>query len=187
MAYDPRLTTRPADSNLAEPLKESPSQTAGPYVHIGCLPQLIGLDAAPAQIDSNGPLPNAERIVVEGHVYDGEGAVARDVMIESWQADGVWRRIGTDLDTGIFRLETVRPAAAAGQAPHLKLWIVARGINIGLSTRVYFPGDDHDTDPVLALVPEERRATLVADPLGGGKFRFDIRLQGEGETVFFDE
>jgi protocatechuate 3,4-dioxygenase alpha subunit len=223
-------------------LRETASQTAGPYVHIGLAPGAAGFEIFEKELgtDIAGPNAQGERIAVEGIVYDGAGAPVKDVLIEVWQANAAgiyahpedrrsgeveegfrgWGRVISDFDTGLWRLETVKPgpvparasmgnlrpaseeeqADAHGRghqglramAPHLNLWIVARGINIGLSTRMYF-GDEAEAngkDPVLNLVEQvDRRATLVAErTVRDGKpvYRFDIRLQGENETVFFD-
>ena len=84
-------------------------------------------------------------------------------------------------------MQSIKPGSAEGQAPHIALWIVARGINVGLQTRLYFPGDDHDGDPVLSRIEHRHRVdTLIAKATGEGRFQFDIRLQGDGETVFLD-
>lgn len=180
-------------------LEESPSQTAGPYVHIGCTPNFVGIEGIYDQDLGLAPFPDdapGERITVTGTVYDGTGTALRDVLIETWQAgaDGTfgpgaqgWCRMPSDLDTGEFVLNTVKPGATGKQAPHISLWIVARGINIGLQTRMYFEGDDHSADPLLnRLEHQNRRGTLIARDTGNGTYRFDIRLQGEGETVFLD-
>lgn len=198
-------------------LKESASQTAGPYVHIGLAPGAAGFDIYGKELgwDIAGPNAKGEKIRVEGCVIDGMGAPIKDVMLEVWQAnaDGVyahpegggpveegfrgWGRVITDFDTGEWSFETVKPGRCAGrnvgtQAPHLSLWIVARGINIGLHTRMYFDdeGEANSEDPVLNLVEwENRRSTLIAmraERDGMPVYRFDIRLQGEDETVFFD-
>jgi protocatechuate 3,4-dioxygenase alpha subunit len=199
-------------------LPETSSQTAGPYVHIGLAPGAAGFAIYRQELgfDIAGPDAPGERITVEGMVYDGLGAPVRDVMLEVWQADAAgiyahpedprnvgapapagfrgWGRVITDFDTGLWSFGTVRPGPVPGrsgrvQAPHLNLWIVARGINIGLNTRMYFPEDAalHAADPVLSLVEQvERRATLLASRSAPGRYRFDIRLQGDGETVFFD-
>ncbi len=184
-----------------EYLKETPSQTAGPYVHIGTLPAQAGLamrhNEALNIISAEG-----ERIVIEGVVHDGIGSPVKDAMIELWQADaagkvgpkGLWARAGADPETGLYRLETVRPAALPWrngmmQAPHCSLLIFARGINIHLHTRMYFPEDAtlHASDPAMQRIDAPaRRATLVAAKQEPGHYRFDIRLQGENETVFFD-
>ncbi|MGE3771647.1 MAG: protocatechuate 3,4-dioxygenase subunit alpha [Gammaproteobacteria bacterium] len=190
---------------------ESPSQTAGPYLHIGLTPSLAGLAGVYAQnlgAVMLAPDTPGMRIAIEGTIVDGDGAPLRDALVEIWQADAEgrhaasdgsssftgWGRQATDLATGLFRFETVKPGAvrcADGslQAPHVALWIVARGINLGLHTRMYFPEDAaaQAVDPVLSRIePRERVRTLVARAEGGGRYRFDIRLQGDDETVFFD-
>ena len=186
-------------------LRETPSQTAGPYVHIGCLPALAGLPdiyarTLPASPVSEGALGQA--IIITGSVLDGTGWALRDAMIESWQADangrypgqpgadpamGGFARFAADPDSGEFTLRTVKPGRAGGQAPHVALWIVARGINTGLQTRIYFADEDNAGDPVLSRIEQAPRAeTLLARPAGDGRYRFDIRLQGPGETVFLD-
>lgn len=180
-------------------LKESPSQTAGPYVHIGCVPRTAGLEprsmgpqlGAVMVSDGNSSVPVTLDILVE----DGGGEPVKDALIEIWQAgpDGSygttqgfagWGRQGTDLETGVARFETLKPAAAQDQAPHILVWIVARGINLGLTTRIYFPDEDNAGDPVLSLAGE-RAQTLMATPSGSG-YAHVIRLQGPKETVFFD-
>lgn len=198
-------------------LKETPSQTAGPYVHIGLAPGAAGFDIYARELghDIAGPNARGTRIRVEGTVIDGTGNPVRDALIEVWQAnaDGIyahpehpgkveegfrgWGRAITDFDTGIWAIETVKPGPVAGRdgrmmAPHLNLWIVARGINVGLSTRLYFPdeAEANAADPVLGMIEgDTRRETLIANRAeseGQPLYRFDIRLQGEGETVFFD-
>ncbi|AUR01739.1 MULTISPECIES: protocatechuate 3,4-dioxygenase subunit alpha [Roseobacteraceae] len=198
-------------------LKESASQTAGPYVHIGLAPGAAGFDIYQQEFghDITGPNAKGERIRVEGRVIDGMGAPIKDVLIELWQAnadghyahpegggpveDGFrgWGRVISDFKTGEWGFETVKPGKTRGrnvgtQAPHLNLWIVARGINIGLNTRMYF-GDEtaaNAADPVLNLIEwEHRHATLIAERSeedGMPIYHFDIRLQGDNETVFFD-
>jgi protocatechuate 3,4-dioxygenase, alpha subunit len=184
-----------------EYLKETPSQTAGPYVHIGTLPGQAGLPLRPEEvlhiIEAEG-----ERIVIEGVVLDGSGTPVRDAMIELWQADaqgrvgvhGLWGRAGADATSGEFRFETVRPAALSwpdgrDQAQHVSLLIFARGINIHLHTRLYFPDDEAAlaADPVLNRIEQAvRRKTLIAEKVAQGRYRLILRLQGEDETVFFD-
>ena len=198
-------------------LKETASQTAGPYVHIGLAPGAAGFDIYARELghDITGPNAKGERIRVEGRVIDGMGAPIKDVLIEVWQANAEghyahpegggeveegfrgWGRVISDFDTGEWSFQTVKPGCTRGrnagtQAPHLNLWIVARGINIGLNTRMYFSDETeaNEADPVLNLIEwEHRRATLIArrsDAEGTPVYRFDIRLQGEDETVFFD-
>ncbi len=183
-------------------MRESASQTAGPYVHIGLLPNAAGLPMyGGADLGSVMRREGArgEAIALTGRVLDGLGEPCRDALVEVWQADADgqlpprdpgfagWGRSGCDAATGTFRFDTVRPGPVAGQAPHLTLWIAARGIGLALHTRVYFAGDPaNDADPVLARIdPPSRRETLMARAVEGG-WHVDIRLQGEGETVFLD-
>jgi protocatechuate 3,4-dioxygenase alpha subunit len=146
-----------------------------------------------------------ERITITGTVLDAHGAPCRDAMIESWQADaaGVYpghegadpavtgfARFAVDPKTGEYSLKTVKPGPAARdttQAPHVALWIVARGINVGLQTRIYFEDEDNSVDPLLGRIEQKaRRDTLIATKTAEGRYRFDICLQGEDETVFLD-
>jgi protocatechuate 3,4-dioxygenase alpha subunit len=201
-------------------LQESPSQTAGPYVHIGLIPHQAGFDIFEKNFSNvlAGPDAAGERIRIEGRVLDGLGSPCRDVLVEIWQANAAgrynhpadtqdkkldpafrgWGRTGTDFETGVYAFETVKPGAVVGRrgykpmAPHVSFWIAARGINIGLSTRMYFPDETalNAEDPVLRMIePAVRRDTLFArreQRDGAVVYVFDIRLQGEGETVFFD-
>ena len=194
-------------------LKESPSQTAGPYVHIGCVPNFSGITGVyPEDLGAmmiKGPV-QGQTITIKGTVFDGTGTPLKDALLEIWQADtnGIfpgsdprgpadpnftgWGRFAGDYDTGEWCVETVKPGAVphpsgAMQAPHITFWIVARGINIGLQTRMYFPDEDNSTDPILSRIEHQNRVpTLVAAKEADGVYRFDIRLQGEGETIFFD-
>ena len=103
-----------------------------------------------------------------------------------------WGRVITDFDTGLWAFDTIKPGAVMGRnrrpmSPHINLWLVARGINIGLNTRMYFEDEDNSADPVLNLVEQApRRETLLARKVKPGLYRFDVRLQGDGETVFLD-
>ena len=200
-------------------LKESASQTAGPYVHIGLAPHAAGFDIFEKNFSNvlAGPQTKGDRITIEGRVIDGSGTPLRDVLIEIWQANAAgkynhpadrqdkpidptfrgWGRAASDFETGVFTFETIKPGVVAGRggrpmAPHVNLWIVARGINIGLNTRMYFSDEAaaNAADPVLNLIEwEVRRNTLIAqrDDRGGKRvYKFDINLQGPQETVFFD-
>jgi protocatechuate 3,4-dioxygenase alpha subunit len=201
--------------------KESPSQTAGPYVHIGLIPHQAGFDIFEKNFSNVlvGPDTAGERIRIEGRILDGSGSSARDILVEIWQANAAgrynhpadrqedkpvdpvfrgWGRTGTDFETGLYTFETIKPGAVVGRkghrpmAPHVNVWLAARGINIGLSTRMYFSdeAEANARDPVLNIVePRERRETLIArrEERGGEVvYVFDIHLQGERETVFFD-
>ncbi|MGH9119757.1 MAG: protocatechuate 3,4-dioxygenase subunit alpha [Acidimicrobiales bacterium] len=182
----------------------TPSQTVGPFFQFLVRPgeeRIVAPD-------------HPEAIRLEGRVTDGEGAPVPDAMIELWQADAAGRyahpedprhdecdpsftgfaRAGTDAE-GRYRFVTVRPGAVAApgggrQAPHIAMSVFARGLVDRVTTRVYLPNHDDvlAADAVLARVDEERRSTLVAivSPHDPGRLLFDIRLQGDGETVFFD-
>jgi len=201
------------------PLKETPSQTAGPYVHIGETPNWVEItgcwdrDLGLVMVD---PETRGERILVRGRVLDGSGAPLRDALVEIWQADADglynspeetrgradphfpgWGRQPTDWTTGAFRFETVKPGRVPYRdgrlmAPHITVWIVARGINVGLHTRLYFEdeAEANAADPVLLRIPDpRRRQTLIArrgDENGLPVYDFEIAIQGERETVFFD-
>jgi len=200
--------------------KETPSQTAGPYVHIGATPNHSGIEIYGNGGDLGrvlvGPDAKGERIIIKGHVIDGGGEPLKDALVEIWQADSAglynspqekrgkadpdfagWGRQATDGVTGRYRFETIKPGRAPFvdgrlMAPHVTFWIVARGINLGLHTRMYF-GDEAAANlecPVLARVEHrERVATLIAarsEEGGRAAYSFDIRLQGERETIFFD-
>lgn len=198
-------------------LKETPSQTAGPYVHIGLAPGAAGFEIYEQELghDIAGPNAAGERIRIEGLVIDGIGSPVKDVLLEAWQANAAgkyahpehpgdveegfrgWGRVITDFETGEWGFDTVKPGPVMGRngqmmAPHINLWIVARGINVGLNTRLYFEDEEaaNAADPVINLIEwEKRRATLIAKRQQRGDtvvYRFDIRLQGEDETVFFD-
>lgn len=201
-------------------LPETPSQTAGPYVHIGLIPRQAGFEIFENNLGASllGPDTKGERIRIEGRIFDGTGAIVRDALVEIWQADGHgrfnhpadqqegprdetfrgWGRTGTDFESGLWFFETIKPGRVAGRrgysrmAPHITLWIVARGINNALSTRLYF-GDEsaaNAEDPVLRIIEQpERRKTLIAQyEMCDGKptYILDIHLQGAQETVFFD-
>jgi protocatechuate 3,4-dioxygenase alpha subunit len=201
-------------------LPETPSQTAGPYVHIGLIPNQAGFDIFENNFSADiaGPDVAGERIVIEGRIFDASGHAAKDVLVETWQANAAgrynhpadrqdksldpsfrgWARSGTDFETGLYRIRTIKPGPVAGRrgrkrmAPHISFWIAARGINIGLATRMYF-GDEAATnadDPVLNIIEQpERRQTLIAarsERDGQALYTFDIFLGGERETVFFD-
>jgi protocatechuate 3,4-dioxygenase alpha subunit len=181
----------------------TPFQKVGPFFAI-CLGE-----PGCAQLAIDGALGRG--ITIEGTVFDGSGALVPDALVEIWQANAAGRyahpddeqqkpldpkftgygRAPTD-DAGHFEIKTVMPGRVPGpddtlQSPHLLLGILARGILTRLVTRVYFE-DETSTkeDPILALVPAQRRSTLLARRVRDDVYRFDLRLQGDGETVFFD-
>lgn len=180
----------------------TPSQTVGPYFAIG-MPWDRGRCAVPE--DAPGV------IRISGMVYDGAGLPVPDSVIETWQADPDGRfadlhgyggpsglagfrgfaRYGTEDGDGRFEIVTVKPGPVAGlngatQAPHIDVSVFARGMLHRCVTRIYFAdeAEANAADPVLSVVPVDRRATLLAQPVDGG-YAIDIRLQGPGETVFF--
>lgn len=179
------------------------SQTVGPYLHIG-LNWLVTRNLAPAGV-------RGERVTVQGRLLDGDGAPVSDGLIEIWQANTYGKynhpedtqkkpldkrfrgfgRIPTDA-RGAFRFTTIKPGSVPGpngraQAPHLVVSVFMRGLLKQLMTRMYFPDERANLrDPLLSLVPAERRGTLIARPRRRGVLEWNIILQGEGETVFFD-
>ncbi|GAA5118124.1 protocatechuate 3,4-dioxygenase subunit alpha [Pseudonocardia adelaidensis] len=174
----------------------TPSQTVGPFLSLG----LTWTDGHLVVPEGS---PGAIRI--SGVLLDGAGAPVPDGVVETWQADadgrfdhpddprgasgsgfGGFGRCMTD-DEGRFRIVTVKPGALGdGQAPHIDVTVLARGLLQHLTTRIYFPdeAEANAADPLLSSLPPERAVTLVAEQADEGELRFDIRLQGEGETVF---
>lgn len=188
-------------------MKQTPSQTVGPFYSLGLTERTTNLLASDTS--------QGEKIRIEGYVFDGDGKSVPDAMVEIWQANTYgrynhpddkqekpldpsflgWGRSGTD-KTGGFSFETVKPGAVPGpdasvQAPHINVTVFARGMLVHAYTRIYF-GDEpaNETDPVLSSIKDKsRRRTLIAaraEKNGKPVYRFDIRLQGENETVFFD-
>jgi protocatechuate 3,4-dioxygenase alpha subunit len=170
------------------------SQTIGPFWH--------PLED-PAWADLTRFGATGEKIVLHGRLTDGDGAPVTDACVEIWQSDPPaddrfqgFGRCATDPD-GRFRFVTLKPGPVPGtgnalQAPHVAVTLLARGILIGLRTRIYFQGDPlNDADPLLSSIEDPtRRATLVAAPDGPGQWRIDMRLQGDanggGESVFLE-
>jgi protocatechuate 3,4-dioxygenase, alpha subunit len=160
----------------------TPAQTVGPYFSIG-LPWDDGPDVVP---DGD--------VWIRGVILDGEREPIPDALVETWQADanGVYGSEGfrgfgrapTD-ERGEYAIRTVKPGAVGAQAPHIAVALFARGLLHWVMTRVYFPEDDHAGDPVLSGLSEAERKTLIAVREEDG-YRFDVRLQGPDETVFFD-
>jgi protocatechuate 3,4-dioxygenase alpha subunit len=226
----PDLETRyaaPRPDNLDPALYgQTPSQTVGPFFHyglpwkggadlvgksdMGARPELFGEEHYVLNLSSPTGTPDGEPIAIIGCVYDADGAIVPDAMIEIWQANAAGRyaspddarsevpldphfigfgRSSTDAD-GIYHFRTIRPGRVPGpgnslQAPHLAVSVFARGVLKRLATRLYFAdGEGNEIDPVLSLVPEARRSTLVAQ-WRDDAWWLDIRLGGANETVFF--
>jgi protocatechuate 3,4-dioxygenase alpha subunit len=179
------------------------SQTVGPFFSIG-MNHLLVSEMAP---------PNAlgERFILEGRVLDANRKPVPDALIEIWQANAAGKyaheedtqdkpldpafrgfgRVATDQD-GAFRLSSIKPGPVPGphgtaQAPHLEISVFMRGLLLHLTTRLYFPDEPaNSTDPILNLVPAARRATLIANRTQSGVLHWDVLMQGDDETVFFD-
>jgi protocatechuate 3,4-dioxygenase alpha subunit len=184
---------------------QTPSQTVGPFFHYA-----LPYDAGP-QVAAEAS--QGERVTIEGLVTDGDGLPVTDALIEIWQANAAGRydhpedeqdkpldahfggfgRAPTD-EQGFFRFYTIKPGAVPGlgnemQAPHINICILARGVLKRIATRLYFADEAelNRVDPVLNLVPEARRKTLIAERAPDKPvYRLDISLQGGNETVFFD-
>ena len=188
-------------------MKQTPSQTVGPFFSLGLTGKATNVLAS----DST----QGEKIRLEGRIFDGDGQPVPDAMVEIWQANAYgrynhpddkqekpldpsfmgWGRSGTD-KTGLYWFETVKPGPVPGpeesaQAPHINVTVFARGMLVHAYTRIYFGGEAaNDTDPTLLSIKNKaRRRALIAnreERNGKAVYRFDIRLQGEGETVFLD-
>jgi protocatechuate 3,4-dioxygenase alpha subunit len=195
------------DTSRPESVLPTPSHTVGPFYGYA-LPFPGGGDIA--------PVGHPDTITVQGYIYDGEGQPLPDAFVELWGSDpegnlsttdgsirrdpasggylgrnGVeftgWGRIQTDAN-GHWYARTLRPGARGQNAPYLSACVFARGLLVHLFTRIYLPGDEAAlaTDPLLSGLDAARRDTLIAQDDGKGTYRFDIRLQGEGETVFLE-
>ena len=181
------------------------SQTVGPYFHIGLTP-----------LNRNNlvvPGVPGQQITIEGRMLDGNAQLVPDGLIETWQANAAGKyahdedrqnktadpnfkgfaRIPTD-ENGFFKLITIKPGSVPGpggspQAPHIVVTVFSRGLLRHLLTRIYFPDEPGNaSDPVLQLVPAERRSTLIARRIAGRdhSFEWNVVMQGAGETVFFE-
>ena len=145
----------------------TPFQTAGPFLSVGLRSELL----------SSTPRREAPRISIEGRLLDGANEGVPDGVLEFWQPDvGVFQRVLTNA-AGEFRCDTVR-------SKYICVVVLGRGILTIRHTRIYF--DPAGDDPVLQLVPADRRSTLLARDAGDGRYHFDVVLQGTNETVFFD-
>ena len=189
------------------PLGQTPSQTVGPYFSMRLA----------AEGENILPVPDgADRVVIVGRVLDGDGNHVEDALIETWQANSSggynhpddrrelgqsreftgFARAQTDFETGVYRIETVKPGRVPDpegelQAPHVTMIIQARGMLNPLFTRLYFSDEPeaNQDDIVFRSVPSDRRETLIASLDEGSDpptYVFDVRLRGDSETVFFD-
>lgn len=187
----------------------TPSQTVGPFFAYGLTPGAYGYPLR--EIHTNhlaGPDVTGTRIMIEGQVFDAAGVPVHDAMVEILQADAAgqyanaprndgftgYGRFGTGsggpADAGgdtRFVFHTIKPGATEpGAAPFISVILTMRGLLNHCVTRIYFPEDDQAGDPVLNAVPASRHPTLIAEAMGPQRYRFDIRMRGDRETVFFD-
>jgi protocatechuate 3,4-dioxygenase, alpha subunit len=196
-------------------VKQTPSQTIGPFFAYGLLPEGYGRKSIAGNVLTT-PATKGERIRIEGTVLDGKGAPVTDAMLEIWQANagGRYRHVADARDAvpldetfagfgraltdsnGVFHFDTIKPGRVPGrgnavQAPHIGLIVFARGMPNHAYSRIYFSDEAkaNGEDPVLATIESSRRRTLIAErreEVGVAVYRFDVRLQGIDETVFFD-
>ena len=181
---------------------ETPSQTAGPFLHIGCTPSISGINIFKDDLGST-PFKNIslnEEINIKGKIYDGNNDPIIDAMIETWQCDEYgnysnnqgFARIVTDFKTGEYQLKTIRPGNKINtdeslSASYITFWIVARGMNRPLITRMYFLENDLKNDLMLNSTKfEDRLNTLIPYTEDNKNFIFNIYLQGKKETIFFE-
>ena len=181
---------------------DTPSQTAGPFLHIGCTPSITGINIFKDELGST-PFKNIslnEEINIKGKIYDGNNDPIIDAMIETWQCDengkyfnyqGFSRRV-TDFKTGEYQLKTIRPGNQINEdgtisPSYILFWIVARGMNRPLITRMYFDENELKSDVMLnTLNIQDRLKTLIPFTEDKKNFVFDIHLQGKKETIFFE-
>lgn len=185
-------------------IKQTASQTVGPYLHIGLIDNKNMVQNNLVQAQTVG-----KRIHITGRVLDGDGQPIPDAMVEIWQPDanGIYNHPADPLHTqadshfrgfgrsdtrkeGVYEFQTIKPGGRDGQAPYINARVFARGMLIHTLTRIYFADEPGNAaDPVLNAVDGNRRHTLIAAVAASGDaptYHFDIHLQGERETVFFD-
>ena len=172
---------------------QTPSQTVGPYFAYGLTPEQYLYDFK--QLVGNqmvSPIELSEAITITGKVFDGNGDAIPDAMIEIWQNDGenqLFGRFGTGTDAqNRFIFSTIKPQSIAAQAPYLSVIVFMRGQLIHSYTRIYFSDETelNASDEVLNSVPADRKQTLIAEKKGSNVYEFNINMQGENETVFFE-
>jgi protocatechuate 3,4-dioxygenase, alpha subunit len=189
---------------MADMIDITPSQTVGPFFAYGITAEQYGYGYT--QIASGNLIRNnkieGDRIFISGRVFDGAGNAIPDAVIEIWQCDNAgsyanpsffgFGRVGTGTTPdNSFEFETIRPGKMEGQAPHINVIILMRGLLTHAFTRMYFSDEDsaNQKDPILNAVATERRGTLIAQQIQDShrvEYRFDIYMQGERETVFFE-
>ena len=197
-------------------LKQTPSQTAGPYLHIGFLPKKVGINSSFSRELNNLILSEktkGTRIEISGKIYDGNNEVLKDALVEIWQVDSNgnyqsrltkknkydknfsnWGRTSCDFNTGLWKFNTIKPGIVQLNkseilAPHIWLWIVARGINLSLYTCMYFSDENtlNRLDRNLKkLFNNSNLQSLFAVNVEKYKYEFNIHLQGNKETIFFN-
>ena len=187
--------------NIAD---ETPFQTAGPFLHIGCLPNTINIKGIYQNDLGEKPFINKDTndfISISGSVFDGNGQPLDDVMLETWQSDenGVYTpdngfaRFVPNSISKKYNLSTVKPGSVQNfdgslQSPHILFSISSRGINMNLNTRMYFEGDNLFEDPLLSMIKKSKIdiSSLIAGKIDDTSFIFNIFLQGDKETIFLD-
>ena len=187
--------------NIAD---ETPFQTAGPFLHIGCLPNTIKIKGIYQNDLGEKPFINKNTndfISISGSVFDGNGEPLDDVMLETWQSDenGVYTpdngfaRFVPNSISKKYNLSTIKPGSVQNfdgslQSPHISFSISSRGINMNLSTRMYFEGDNLFEDPLLSMIKKSKIdiSSLIAGKIDDTSFIFNIFLQGDKETIFLD-
>ena len=196
-------------------LKQTPSQTAGPNLHIGFLPKKVGINSSFSRELNNLILSEktkGTRIEISGKIYDGNNEVLKDALIEIWQVDSNgnyqsrltqnnkndknfsnWGRTSCDFNTGLWKFNTIKPGIVQLNkseilAPHIWFWIVARGINLGLYTCMYFNDENtlNKLDRNLKKLTNNNLQSLFAVNIEKYKYEFNIYLQGDKETIFFN-
>ena len=190
--------------NFNKILDETPFQTAGPFLHIGCMPNKIKINSLYENDLGDIPFKNknvAKMITIEGSVFDGNGIALDDVMLETWQCDENSQFLGDngfarfipDIQTKKFKLFTVKPGQVQNldgknHSPHICLSISSKGLNMTLNTRIYFEGDDLINDPILSMIKNNKGNidSLIAKKIQKNVYIFNVFLQGDKETVFFD-
>ena len=196
-------------------LKQTPCQTAGPYLHIGFLPTKVGINSSFSRELNNLILSEktkGTRIEISGKIYDGNNEVLKDALVEIWQVDSNgnyqsrltkknkydknfsnWGRTSCDFNTGLWKFNTIKPGIVQLNkseilAPHIWFWIVARGINLGLYTCMYFSDENtlNKLDRNLKKFTNNNLQSLFAVNIEKYKYEFNIYLQGDKETIFFN-